>query len=112
MSNQKPVWRMNSGAGVPSDLGGFVLYEGAAKSEKVQGYHFNHNDKWLIKNYMDIAAYQTTRTKAARYERVECAYCCGTGHDGWLDTAVDKFIEYIDICQHCNGKGYTLEKIK
>lgn len=69
---EKPVWRMNTGNGVPSDLGSFVLYEKATKADKVEGYHFNHDDKWLIKNYMDIYAYKTTRTKPAKYRGVKC----------------------------------------
>ena len=47
------------------------------------------------------SVFKTIRTKAAKYERVECSNGCSDG-----------YFESYYKCPCCHGKGYTLEKIK
>lgn len=47
------------------------------------------------------SVFKTTRTKVAKYERVDCGLCDCTG-----------MATILDRCNDCNGKGYTLEAIK
>lgn len=106
MSKQimKPVWRVNSGNGVPSDLGKKVMFTDGVLSEPWDS-DFTDNRQWKLtdNNPANYSAYQTTRTKAAKYKRVECRECW----DGWYyEDGMEK------PCYRCNEKGYTLEAIK
>lgn len=103
MSNQeqkrKPVWRVPNYDGcVPSDLGPLVLVDKDIISSEL----FLRGSQWFKLDFiLDVLAYQTTRTKAAKCERVECwEYLCV---GGYLD--VSRTVK----CPRCNGKSYTLE---
>ncbi len=85
MNNQKPVWRMGNGFGVSDALDNALFYHG------------------------NIVAYQTTRTKPAKYERVECFKCNNSRFKGLVFCG--GYFEYKK-CPHCKGKGYRLERIK
>lgn len=103
-TKQKPVWRMNTGNGVPSDYAGgkiFHSFSGLMKGGQAFFYHSYLRD--IDMDGRDVIAYQTNRTKAAKYERVDCDCDEGTIHlKGGYHTK----------CGLCNGKGYTLEAIK
>lgn len=96
---QKPVWRMNTGNGVPSDtkIHPVILF----RDGKVT-YSVSVAGKWvwtLRGKSDDIAAYQTNRTKAANFERVMCESCTGTGSNIFCD------------CNKCNGTGRMVRRI-
>lgn len=105
MSKQKPVWRMNTGRGVPSDLGGRILYSNGLEVWTKSG-HWYCPDSWGLFSGVHIHAYQTTRTKAAKHERMECGVCDGDGFYLGENSRVER------TCKTCNGKGYRLEAIK
>ena len=99
----KPVWRMNAGNGVPSDLGRQVLsiegviYCPAEQNRLKNKSIWEHDQVNKVKPF--VYAYQTNRTKAAKYERKDCLFC--------------SVVDLSDgvVCSDCSGKGYTLEKI-
>ena len=68
MKNMKPVWRMNTGNGVPSDFGGFVSYAGRNISLEKHGKdRLRRSWYWdIIGDDCDIYAYQTNRTREAK----------------------------------------------
>lgn len=111
MSDQvmKPVWRMNTGRGVPSDFGGFVMYENDGEAVKKQ--HLSTPSKTdhfsILRDGRDITHYQTNRTKAAMYERKDCLVCDGKG---WFKSYATDYKR--GTCHCCNGKGWRLEAIK
>ncbi len=116
MNNQKPVWRMNTGNGVPSDLGDEALFTdiSTCKTEvsMIEGYISyirRHNEVWDIYEIAPITAYQTTRTKKTKYEQVECFKCNDSRFKGLVFCG--GYFEYRK-CPNCNGKGYRLERIK
>lgn len=110
MSKQKPVWRMNTGRGVPSDLGSdFIFGDGEPKGRSPLAV----SCVWDLKgDMMDIIAYQTTRTKAPKFERVECDCCLCTGNELGIEVESGGIIQYGTKCPHCNGKSYRLEAVK
>lgn len=63
---EKPVWKLNSGDGVPNDLGeevfisDFVGIRGSGDLKNWDGY-------WSIQDDMNIDFYQTNRTKPSKY---------------------------------------------
>jgi len=67
MKNMKPVWRMNAGRGVPDDVlkrPKVLFFNGALSSGATVASDWN----WLfLKGRMSIYAYQTNRTKEAKY---------------------------------------------
>jgi hypothetical protein len=85
---QKPVWRI--------------------ETENKQGMEAVYipdvlPDVVLLSHSADVYAYQTTRTKAAKYRRVECDWCV----NGYELTGIST----CDICRKCNGRGAYWEKI-
>lgn len=61
----KPVWRLNKGEGVPSDLGAYVVYVG--DNGKLPTVKNESDYLWLLgKHPNEIYAYQTTRTRKAK----------------------------------------------
>lgn len=104
----KQVWRMNSGAGVPSDakrFGEVVFYGGEHdKLDSEPEEYYWHIDECEP----DIIAYETNRTREAKYERVECDVCFGRG-DLELHSVLNTS---ADVCRKCNGKGYRLEMVE
>lgn len=107
----KPVWRMNTGNEVPSDLGDKIMHEGL-EVEIETTERLKHPLVWM--KYGDgnnVIAYQTNRTKEAKYKRVECEGCDGLGFA--TDFNGGEVTIYEDeTCPDCNGKGYQLERIK
>lgn len=99
--SDKPVWRLNTGRGVPSDRAGesAVLYARGVLSET--GYN-NYNWSLVDEDCYPIVAYQTTRTRRAKYEKCHC--CNGEGFfRGFL------FIDgLLERCAYCNGSGRGL----
>lgn len=101
----KPVWRMNTGDVVPSDLGDKILFtdltvrSGIPKSWMEFFY-------WELSPYetdLRFYAYETNRTKAAKYERVECCECKGMG------ASFRTIRQELTECRNCDGMGYTME---
>lgn len=80
-AKRKPVWKVNTGNGVPSDLGGVVVDFSGAIYDSLS--HDTLTDKkywnWYYSVRPVISAYQTTRTREAKYEKVECGYCKASG---------------------------------
>lgn len=108
----KPVWRVNTGQGVPSDLGDFSMYRDL-NILGTSGLDRKIDRVWFTRgNDLDIIAYQTTRTRKAKYERVGCTECEGKGRETVYDIEVHVEYRTRNKCPHCNGKGYTLEAIK
>lgn len=100
----KPVWRVNSGAGVPSDLGDMIMFANGALS-KPWFADFIADGQWFLTGKpSDYAAYQTNRTRKAKYERVECGECDYTG-------VICNYSDEVE-CPYCYGKGYILKPIK
>lgn len=102
---EKQVWRVNAGQGVPSDLGDGLLF-GDGQLGALTGDFENNRNLWIFAaavshENLDITAYQTNRTRKAKYERVECMHC-----DGHRD------IVGVSKCARCNGKGWRLVKIR
>lgn len=104
----KPVWRMNTGNRVPvsfqdcseviltKDKNSVCRLSNMVKRTDPQGNaYLEVGQYWSEKAY----AYQTTRTKAAKYERVMCKSCVGTGSNIFCD------------CSKCNGTGTVRRKI-
>lgn len=66
---KKPVWRLNTGKGVPSDLGGQAMYfNGEISTIDIE----DRLSSWLRTiesqyNSDDIYAYQTNRTKGSKH---------------------------------------------
>ena len=106
MSKQKPVWRMNAGQVVPSDLGGkFITANGYIKDIRQDNMQLlDRLGIFIIDGCaLDIYAYQTNRVKAAKFEREHCWPCDGFGylkHRG------------LDCCPNCNGTGLMARRIK
>ena len=103
----KEVWRVNNNNGVPSDLGGFVFYLDGWKGWPLESA-IKFDDCWRVdgKASREIYAYQTNRTREAKYELVDCDKCYGTGDYKSSDGRKSY------RCPSCNGKGHTLEPIK
>ncbi len=113
MNNQKmkPVWRMNTGNGVPSDFKSRFLY--------MDGSLFFCDDVATMPDIYfslevdysesDVSAYETNRTKAAKYEREECYVCGGKVWRKLKDWITKK--PFKGVCIYCNGKGATWRKI-
>lgn len=99
----KPVWRVNMGI-EPKDSFGMAFVRGEEEPHGDEGWTWN----WELEPDFDepVIAYQTTRTKAAKYRDIECKSCEGEGR-----RFGEKGILEGD-CQHCSGKGHNLEKIK
>jgi hypothetical protein len=107
-NKEKPVWRINTGAGVPSDLGDEVVLK-SGKHRKTRDHNFGVGDlrdgRWDKTGIgSDIYAYQTTRTKAAKYHRVQCDWCVS----GYELTGIST----CDVCRKCNGHGFYWERNK
>lgn len=104
----KPVWRMNKGRGVPSD------FESPSKilTRKQYGVSVITNaqtpaetwawDSFYLRSPV-ISAYQTNRTKAAKFEQVECDSC---DEGTWYISG-----GYHTKCQQCNGTGRMVRRI-
>jgi len=132
MTNRlKPVWRINTGNGVPSD---------AASNPKVlflcgwlsRGITPAEDWDWLGSgSATSIKAYETNRTKPAKYDRVVCGACCGLGdvifYELKLDAKLPVVISEVDMkplrykdyqtetirkCPHCNGTGYIMDRLQ
>lgn len=106
-TKRKPVWRVNTGNGVPSDLGGEVLYMDGLVLVATECTR-TEAAMWAIfeGSNASLAAYETTRTREAKYEKVECGYCEGDGvlyHEEESNNNLK--------CYCCNGKGYRLEAL-
>jgi hypothetical protein len=108
----KPVWRMNTGNGVPSDLGDYFIFKSGDIREINKNNRARLSSLSMFVNAgcaLDIVAYQTTRTREAKYERVRCKCCGGIGV---LPEPI-KTGDFTSIfCYTCNGKGHTLEAMK
>lgn len=106
----KPVWRKNTGNGVPSDFGGITYIPDSCIS--IDGTHSNYlkSEHWIFKGYLDIYAYQTTRTREAKTFKVDCEDCMGSGKE--IDWADENCLPIEDtFCQTCEGKGHYMELI-
>ena len=104
---EKPVWRVNTGNGVPSDLGNLIVYGDGVIVPNDRDYSSNIF-LWEPNDFKccNIAIYQTTRTRKAKYEKVECGYCKGAGVLYHEEESNDNL-----KCYCCNGKGYRLEAL-
>lgn len=112
MNKQKPVWRMNTGCGVPSDVTRRpkVLFSGGILGGFASASHLEWSNPDIINNI--VVAYQTNRTKAAKYELVDCEECLG-GYEGSFDpSGAMGYMQSTNKCKNCNGKGYRLEAVK
>jgi hypothetical protein len=106
MKNMKPVWRLNTGNGVPSDLdmcGEVSIVSGKIRPVRNRkGFGDTEPSRWELMGSSDIYAYRTTRTREAKYEMIDCDCCSG----GYLQsTKGDRFLE----CWDCRGFGVTRE---
>jgi len=109
MKKMKPVWRMNTGKGVPEDLGEWVVYEKNQNATPVKSVHllpyvwhpeaFSRNKRHLRKIY----AYETARTKEAKYRMTACECVLQLSKCGISENM---------ICLKCKGKGMVREQIK
>lgn len=99
----KPVWRLNTGI-EPNDRkeAGWVMYKAGGILQ--EGYRY-YSWSLLDHGIAPIYAYETTRTKAAKHEKVGCFACRGIGK-------VLAVYESHTACQDCKGHGHTWESIK
>lgn len=102
---QKTVWRVNKGGGVPIDFkAGVFMFDGVKRFSKIYAID---DVLWTIESEPSsycIYAYETNRTREAKYTRVECEYCESKGLI---------FIEYLySTCTNCHMRGYIWEAIK
>lgn len=97
----KPVWRLNQGGGVPSDMK-FNMLSASMRSGHLSVAHSKIDSYWSLNELkpLRVYAYETTRTKVGKYGWVDCKVCEGTGHI------------WVDYCDNCNGQGNTRELIK
>lgn len=117
MVKKKPVWRQLVDS-LPKERGSAVyLYNGRL-------YEAGHIEGWTL--VVDLfrygraegVYYETTRTKAVKYERKECNKCRGGGllffrkssHSFAITVNNDR--QWSEQCRSCNGKGYRLEAVK
>lgn len=110
MNKQKPVWRMNTGRGVPSDLQSYLIDKSGIKYF-AYGEFRDDDNLWTLETEFcgsDVAAYKTTRTKAAKYGRMECG--CKDGV--FYMPSIEGGYYEPHPCDKCNGKGYRLEAVK
>lgn len=105
---QKPVWRVASGK-LPYGVNDVAyIYRGEVyKGWVANGWLCVQN--WYHAGRVSGAFYNTNRTKADKYERVECIMCRSTGKAKLIGTFGDG--SEVD-CSLCKGKGYRLEAIK
>lgn len=113
MIKMKPVWRMNTEEKVPSDLGSRILVSGESFSEGSSLHHVkNHirrdSEVWNKSDIIPIIAYQTNRTKKAKYQKVDCRSCKGEGK---------KVVNHLTcpaltVCARCKGLGHAWELIR
>ena len=105
---EKPVWRINTGNGVPSDFkSGFLYMDGslffcndvATMPEIYFSLEADYSES-------DVSAYETNRTKAAKFERVECEYCKGCGFVQNHLCVLELLFEHKK-CLKCQGRGYV-----
>lgn len=70
MSEQKPVWRMNTGRDIPIDLGGKIIY-GDGEVLQADLIDIGLIEIWLLDDIvnLNVIAYETTRTKPAKYRK-------------------------------------------
>lgn len=103
----KPVWRMNSGLGVPSDSHTSleVLFDNGAIRHMRMSPELYHWGLDMPECY--IAAYKTNRTRKAKYESIPCPFCVGLSA---LILRVNG--DHVNYCPHCNGKGYRLDRVE
>jgi DnaJ-class molecular chaperone len=97
----KPVWRMNTGNGIPSDLGCevFISEFGVRQFTDLKDECY-----WVKKDKdINIDFYQTNQSKATKFERVECGECKGMG------ASFRAIRQDLTECRDCHGRGYTLE---
>lgn len=106
----KPVWRVNTVDGVPSDFGDVVLTDDGLVSSYSSSVSFIGFRRVEYGDYVE--AYQTSRTKAAKYENVECKSCFGEGCQLGSDIESGGIVRCGATCPYCNGKGHTLERTK
>ncbi len=98
---QKPVWRVSIGNPPPKD-DSLYPYKIACANGNISKASMCVD--WSLQDQPDdVVAYQTTRTKPAKYERIDCGECDGT--ESW-----NQVIGGTN-CTNCNGKGYRLEHI-
>lgn len=94
---RKPVWRVSTGNPPPKNDSLYpynIICANGNTSKASMCVDFSFQDQ-----PDDVVAYQTTRTREAKYKKVECLEC-------------DYFKDWLDCdCQHCNGKGYILKEI-
>ena len=107
----KTVWRLNTGKGVPDDLGSkFFMHEIINKTSEL---YEAFDELWSIESQglYNIIAYQTNRTKPAKYFSLVCEECMGYGCD--IDLS-DEGWPPIDgtTCHSCGGIKKHLSKIE
>jgi hypothetical protein len=66
MKNMKPVWRLNTGKGVPSAFGGKTYVPDSLLSIRERSDYKYKDRLWVKTGVYDIYAYQTTRTREAK----------------------------------------------
>lgn len=112
MTKLKPVWRMNRGEGVPSDLGGSSMY---FDGEVLDVYPFDRDNSmiWDIidRDSNEMCAYQTTRTRAAKFERVKCDDCHGYGEVIHEYRGPTRYHQFTETCNKCSGTGRMTRRI-
>lgn len=100
----KPVWRVNTGNGVPSDFdGGSIVYMDGCL---ITSFGNSKDPEYFVLtgNDCNIAAYQTNRTKEAKYEKDACDECLGSGNEiNWDDENCLPIDE--TTCQSCEGRA-------
>ena len=106
----KPVWRLNTGDGVPSDLK-FKIISKTLRFGHASEAHKSNDDFWILngEDELTVYAYETNRTREAKYEQVECKECINNQFKGLVYCG--GYFEYRK-CPRCNGKCYTLDTIK
>lgn len=106
----KPVWRENTKGVVPSNFKPptKILVRKPIGISVVLHAHTEAQSWSWDGRYLGrpaISAYQTVHIKAAKYERVGCFACRGSGK------ALAVYESYT-ACRDCKGHGHTWEPIK
>ena len=111
----KTVWRINTKHTIPNDLGDrLMIASGTVRNTRkgCLGFGDLKNHRWGIWNHnSDIHAYQTNRTKPAKYFSSVCEECMGYGCEiDWYNESCPP----IDgtTCYSCEGRKRHLSKIE
>jgi hypothetical protein len=102
---EKPVWRMNTGSGVPKDYNGLAYTPKGSKKMDDFPNNWSRDRLWTLNGHReDIYAYQTNRNRQSKFHRVQCDWCV----NGYELTGIST----CDVCRKCEGHGFYWERIK